>query len=474
MKERLSRGFTTAVLLLASILLVTTALAWQIETVETGWRVGNHCSIAVDDSNRAHISYSGSAPSGLRYAKWTGTDWNIETADSSHWGVARTSIALDDDGLPHISYRAAGAGRGLKYARLTDTGWELERIETLPSGVGEYSSIAIDDSGRPHIAYGTGTGANLRYAFFTGSEWLKETVDSVGVVGYYCSIALQSGTTAYISYMDGSPSIDLKLATHTWKRFRIAEPRWQFEMVDTVGEAAWGTSIAIGSDGFPQIAYFARVPWEVRVARWTGSEWIIESIASLTQGGGRTSIALDSYGYAHVTYHNKISGALKHAYWDGSFWQTEMIDNRDIVPGRYNSVAVDRENNVHVAYCSYLDTVSLDSELRYAKRGPTTGVETELADRRFSYRLFQNSPNPCREFTSINYQLPEPGHTTLRVYDISGRLVRTLVDGRKETGHHTIHWDGRDGNGDLVPSGVYFYRMEVGEYRAAKKLLLVR
>ena len=467
-RERLRRGLSTLLLPLASILLVTTALAWQIETVETGWRVGNHCSIAVDDSNRAHISYNGSAPSGLRYAKWTGSDWNIKTVDSIHWGVTWTSIALDSSGYPHISYREIGNIKGLKYARLTGTGWELERVETSPTGVGAYSSIAIDDSGRPHIAYGTGTGANLRYAFFTGSEWLKQTVDSVGRVGEYCSMALQFGMTPYISYLsyvDGF--LDLKL---TWR----AGDEWQFEMVDTEREAGWGTSIAIGSNGYPQIAYYSRDPYELRIARWSGSEWILESLDILggTQGG--TSIALDSYGYAHVTYHDNVSEALKHAYWNGSSWQTEMIDNQYFSTGVYNSIAIDRLDNVHVAYHSYLDTIPTYSELRYAKRDPTTGVETELPDRHFSYRLFQNHPNPCREFTTINYQLPEPGHATLRIYDISGRVVRTLVDERREAGSFTVRWDGRDGTGSPMPSGVYFYQMKVGEYRAAKKLLLVR
>ena len=88
--------------------------------------------------------------------------------------------------------------------------------------------------------------------------------------------------------------------------------------------------------------------------------------------------------------------------------------------------------------------------------------------------LLQNHPNPCQEFTIINYQLPEPAHTTLRVYDTSGRLVGSLVDGSREAGHHIARWDGRDSSGNLAPSGVYFYQIKAGDYTAAKKLLLVR
>ena len=88
--------------------------------------------------------------------------------------------------------------------------------------------------------------------------------------------------------------------------------------------------------------------------------------------------------------------------------------------------------------------------------------------------LLQNSPNPCRGFTVINYQLPEPAHTTLRVYDTSGRMLRTLSDGQMESGRHAAHWDATDSNGNPVPSGVYFYQIRAADYTAAKKLLLVR
>ena len=463
MKERLGGGFTTAVLLLASIPLVTTALSWQIEPVDSGASVGNYCSIAVDDDGRPHISYGRYREARLKYATKSGGSWGIMEVDSSGtW----TSIALDDDGLPHISYQASGATRGLKYARLTVTGWELERVDTSPTGVGEFSSLAIDDSGRPHIAYNTGTGANLRYAFFTGTEWLKETVDSIGVVGYYCSIALQSGTTAYISYMNGSPTIDLKLA---WQ----SGGGWQFEMVDTLGNTGFYTSIAIGSNGYPQIAYHATDFNGVRVARWNGSSWTIDTIDPAAQVRGRNSIALDSYGYAHVTYYDRIRNALKYAYWDGAAWNTEKIDDDWVDAGSDNSVAVDRENNVHVAYQGIVDTFSY-SYLMYATK-PATGVgETGPTSRDSRYMLFQNKPNPCREFTTITYQLPEPGHATLRIYDISGRVVRTLVDERKEAGHNRIRWDGRDGNGKSVPSGIYFYKLQAMDFSQTRKMVLLR
>ena len=463
MKERLSVKLRTVVLVLASIFLVTSALAWQIQTIETGRSIGTYCSIAVDDSSHAQISYRSGNNFSLRYARWTGTDWSIESADTGGVG-GWTSIALDEAGYPHISYHD-GLRDDLKYTRWTGSGWETERIDTSP-GVGDYSSIAIDDSGRPHIAYHAFSGRNLKYAFFTGTEWLVETVDSPGWVGIYCALALQFGTTPYISYMDGD-SFDLKLA---WQ----SGGGWEFERVDTLSRVGWYTSVAIGSNGYPQIAYHGLDFNGLRVARWDGSGWAKETIDAGAKVRRWKSIALDSHGYAHISYYDENLDALNHAYWDGSSWHTEVIDGQGVRTGDYNSIAVDRENNVHVAYCSWLDTLYIDSDLRYAKRGPTTGVETGLAGRRFQYRLFQNSPNPFSHWTKIRFQLAKPGAVSIKVYDIAGRQVKVLTSGKAKAGSHHVTWDGTDAADHRLPSGVYFTQMKSGDYTAVKKLLLVR
>ena len=73
--------------------------------------------------------------------------------------------------------------------------------------------------------------------------------------------------------------------------------------------------------------------------------------------------------------------------------------------------------------------------------------------------LVQNYPNPVRNRTAIAYQLPADSRVSLKVYDICGRLVRTLADGTEQAGHHEASWDGRDEAGRPVSSGVYFYSL---------------
>jgi hypothetical protein len=85
------------------------------------------------------------------------------------------------------------------------------------------------------------------------------------------------------------------------------------------------------------------------------------------------------------------------------------------------------------------------------------------------YSLSQNYPNPFNPSTKIQYQLPEAGYVTIKVYDMLGRQAACIADCRKAAGFHTASFDA--GN---LPSGVYIYEIAVNKYRAAKKMLLLK
>ena len=101
---------------------------------------------------------------------------------------------------------------------------------------------------------------------------------------------------------------------------------------------------------------------------------------------------------------------------------------------------------------------------------PGTGVETPL----LNTRMTGVHPNPFNPSTKIAYATPRDGHVTLAVYDVTGRRLRTLVDGNVPVGEHTAHWDGRGDDGQRVASGVYFARVVGGDASDSVKLMLVK
>jgi len=92
----------------------------------------------------------------------------------------------------------------------------------------------------------------------------------------------------------------------------------------------------------------------------------------------------------------------------------------------------------------------------------------------FEYSLQQNYPNPFNPETTIRYQLKQRGAVALEIYNMLGQKVRTLVNAEQNTGEHFVKWDGLNHAGRSVASGVYVYRLIAGEFRASRKLLLIR
>jgi hypothetical protein len=91
------------------------------------------------------------------------------------------------------------------------------------------------------------------------------------------------------------------------------------------------------------------------------------------------------------------------------------------------------------------------------------------------FALSQNSPNPFNPQTTINYALPNSGNVSLKVYSITGELVRALVNNEQSAGYYTVLWNGKDEYSKDVPSGIYFYTLQVGnEYKTTRKMLLMK
>ena len=163
-------------------------------------------------------------------------------------------------------------------------------------------------------------------------------------------------------------------------------------------------------------------------------------------------------------------GALEDRGSIGNDW-LEYRYQIDRAPGdtvqvrfRFVSDAADVEEGV------YIDDVSVS-----AGQAPSgAGVPGSPMASEAPIRLYQNTPNPFGLSTSIRFTLMEEGTVTLSVYNIQGRLIRTLVDEFRPAGDYEASWDGRDELGSDVAGGVYMCRLSFGEHEATGKMILVR
>jgi hypothetical protein len=87
-------------------------------------------------------------------------------------------------------------------------------------------------------------------------------------------------------------------------------------------------------------------------------------------------------------------------------------------------------------------------------------------------RLYAPQPNPFRAHLAIRYSLATEGQVSLRVHDLTGRVVRTLADGVMRPGRYSLNWSGMDDHGRQLARGVYFCRFSTGDYRSTEKVVL--
>lgn len=135
----------------------------------------------------------------------------------------------------------------------------------------------------------------------------------------------------------------------------------------------------------------------------------------------------------------------------------------------YDFITKNLLNKTFLKGINHTSTLFVSPPYAYIQSIESTTEVTQRNLFQLQYNLSQNFPNPFNPTTVISYQLPEYSRVKLKVYDLLGREVATLVNGNKPAGNYKVEFNA----GKLV-SGVYFYRMEAGTFSQTKKLLLLK
>ena len=102
------------------------------------------------------------------------------------------------------------------------------------------------------------------------------------------------------------------------------------------------------------------------------------------------------------------------------------------------------------------------------------GKELSSSEKLLSITEMSVFPNPISQSTTITFSIPNESSVSVKIYDMSGRLVKILADANMQQGNHQLLWDAKDGSGMLVPSGFYLLKMNAGNYMATKKLSVIK
>ena len=91
-----------------------------------------------------------------------------------------------------------------------------------------------------------------------------------------------------------------------------------------------------------------------------------------------------------------------------------------------------------------------------------------------TFKLSQNYPNPFNPITSLRYDLPEDGLVNITIYDMMGRVVKTLVNSSQTAGYKSVQWNATNDRNEPVSAGLYLYTIQTGEFRQTKKMVLIK
>ena len=123
---------------------------------------------------------------------------------------------------------------------------------------------------------------------------------------------------------------------------------------------------------------------------------------------------------------------------------------------------IDDVNYSDYLYSSLFDCISAS----------TLGNENDINPTVF--KLYQNHPNPFNPITSLRYDLTEDGLVNITIYDMRGRIVKTLVNGSQTAGFKSVQWNGTNDRNEPVSAGLYLYTIQAGEFRQTSKMVLLK
>lgn len=148
------------------------------------------------------------------------------------------------------------------------------------------------------------------------------------------------------------------------------------------------------------------------------------------------------------------------------------------IPGQSGSTVFYTDNKVYYSlgvlnFSSCSMHKRIDQEIFYSFKGIIEAGTAETGEYQMAavsdFRLFNAYPNPFNPATTISYYIPRPSHVDLKITDMLGREVTTLVNEEQNSGEYKVQFDAR-----TLPSGVYIYTIQAGDYRASRKLMLVK
>ena len=204
--------------------------------------------------------------------------------------------------------------------------------------------------------------------------------------------------------------------------------------------------------------------------------WEVGNLSRYLSISLSTFEAISGKGFVKVYW--RTESESNNAYWiieraenTGNEWKKiTMLPGQGSKPTPTDYSYIDRNIGNDGRYLYRL--ISIDGNGEQKTYGPVSVIVTGNVPHRFA--LHKLSPNPFSNKLFIRFDIPKYSNVNLRVYNSTGQVVKTLINGKIEPGYHTVLWNGKGKEGVFVANGIYFLRMDAGKYNKTQKVMYVR
>lgn len=327
----------------------------------------------MDAEGNLHLTYHDYDNSEVVYARQVAGSWEYTTFDYVTRGY-HGDLKLDSNGYPHVAYLDLD-GVDLRYAYFDGSSWSTEAVDTV-GAVGYDVSLALDSQDRPHVSYHDRSRGSVKYATNDGAGWvIQEPDNSSSITGWSTSLDLDSFDQPAIAYYDFTNEV-LRLAQHD-------ESGWHLSNVDDPnGLRGFSPSLVVDMNDRIHIAYHHVANKVLIHTTLESSGWQSTTVASDETDSGfplrvglRPSLAIDSQGRPQVSHYAEARAALWFAYFDGASWTSLVVDDPfSVNVGSISVLMLDENDDIYISYWDLSNR-----QTRFA-HGSLTDTDLDLVD----------------------------------------------------------------------------------------------
>ncbi len=449
--------------------------------------------IAIDNLNYPWVVWRDGAFYDLSYTKWNGINWDEETGIMPYAGPTRFKprMIFDNQDCAWVIYAKnyPNNTEDIFFTRKISTGWIPEEQ------INDYDSTELDFS--PRIAYNGGqmwcvwyggrtdtSQYHIYVSRWNGTSWDPETDISFPIspndygLHWHCDIVVDNVGHPHVVWGE------------TWFTGRIYYrtyngQAWLSPVIlnnpDSIRCAGWpDLSITIDNNDNIHVSWVGKVVGDtfndIFYNEYNGYQWSTPvRINQRDRYNDRWSdLIATSPNNVWATWEKQISfweAYIYASHFDGNSWsEAERLDNRNISYCNGGCEMAKSNNNLWAIWDGF--TVGIDHTDIYYSRHLNSSVNEQSELKTLHNPQLFISRNPFNENVIFSYSKNSSGSSELLIYDIKGRLIRTLVNQKENAGHYNVYWDGKDKVDKEIPEGIYFVLLKT-EKKEMKKIIKI-